>query len=90
VTQQAGIDTFSSAGKLALAVLAAVAEIETEIRKERQRDGIARAKERAVYQGSRPQIDGDQVRSMNAAGLRPSELCRQLNIGRASVYRLLR
>ncbi|RYG79468.1 MAG: recombinase family protein, partial [Alphaproteobacteria bacterium] len=51
VAQQAGIDTTSSTGKLTLAVLAAVAEFETEIRRERQRDGIAKAKAAGVYKG---------------------------------------
>ena len=89
VTQQAGIDTTTSAGKLTLAVLAAVAEFETEIRRERQRDGIAKAKERGVYKGRRPMIDALQIRVMRAEGVRPSDIARQLSIGRASVYRLL-
>jgi DNA invertase Pin-like site-specific DNA recombinase len=89
VTQQAGIDTTTSAGKLTLAVLAAVAEFETEIRKERQRDGIAKAKERGVYTGRRPRIDRDEVHALRTAGMAPTEIAKQLNIGRASVYRLL-
>ncbi|MEG3154272.1 recombinase family protein [Sphingomonas sp. RB1R13] len=89
VTQQAGIDTTTSTGKLTLAVLAAVAEFETEIRKERQRDGIAKAKEKGIYKGRRPEIDATRVRELHASGARPVDIARQLNIGRASVYRYL-
>jgi DNA invertase Pin-like site-specific DNA recombinase len=90
VVQQAGVDTTSSTGKLTLAVLAAVAEFETEIRKERQRDSIARAKEAGVYKGRRATIAVDRVRELHAAGMRPVDIARTLSIGRASVYRLLK
>ena len=89
VTQQTGIDTTTSAGKLTLAVLAAVAEFETEIRKERQRDGIARAKERGVYKGRTSTINAGQVRELHAAGTRPVDIARELRVSRASVYRYL-
>lgn len=89
VVQQAGIDTTSSTGKLTMAILGAVAEFETEIRKERQRDGIAKAKAAGVYQGRRAVIPADRVRELHAAGVRPVDIARQLKIGRASVYRLL-
>lgn len=90
VVQQAGIDTTTSTGKLTLAVLAAVAEFETEIRKERQRDGIARAKERGVYKGRRATINVQRVRELRASGMRPVDIAQELNINRASVYRCLR
>lgn len=89
VTQQAGIDTTTSTGKLTLAILAAVAEFETEIRKERQREGIAKAKERGVYKGRRPSIDVDRIKTMHLAGVRPADIARMLRVGRASVYRCL-
>lgn len=89
VTQQAGVDTTTSTGKLTLAVLAAVAEFETEIRKERQRDGIAKAKTRGIYKGRAPSIDAVRVRELHSSGTRPAEIARLLKIGRASVYRCL-
>ncbi|WP_454883981.1 recombinase family protein [Sphingomonas oryzagri] len=42
--QQSGIDTTTPQGKLMLAVLGGVAEFENDIRKERQREGIEKAK----------------------------------------------
>lgn len=53
--QQSAIDTGSSTGKLLLGVLASIAEFEADIRRERQREGIERAKAAGVYKGaSRP------------------------------------
>lgn len=87
--QQGGVDTSTSAGKLTLAILGAVAEFENDIRRERQRDGIERAKERGVYKGRPATIDVAMIRSLHGEGRRPAHIARQLGIGRASVYRAL-
>ena len=49
--QRGRVDTATSMGKLILGILGAVAEFETDIRKERQREGIERAKGDGVYKG---------------------------------------
>ena len=49
--QQGGMDTSTSTGKLLLGVLASIAEFESDIRRERQREGIDRAKLAGVYKG---------------------------------------
>ncbi len=67
--QQGAVDTTTSMGKLILGILGAVAEFETDIRKERQREGIERAKTAGVYQGRRSTIDAAQVRSLRDQGL---------------------
>ena len=72
-----------------LTILGAVAAFEADIRKERQMEGIARAKEAGVYKGRKPTVDVDQVRRMHATGARPSVIAMDLGIGRASVYRAL-
>lgn len=87
--QQSGVDTGSSTGRLTLAILGAVAAFETDIRRERQLEGIQKAKQRGVYKGRRATIDADQIRDMYASGVGGSEIASQLGIGRASVYRLL-
>lgn len=87
--QQSGVDTDTSTGRLTLAILGAVAAFETDIRRERQLEGIQKAKERGVYKGRRATIDAGQVREMYAAGVGGSDIAVQLGIGRASVYRLL-
>lgn len=87
--QQGGVDTSTSAGKLTLAILGAVAEFENDIRRERQKDGIERAKGRGAYLGRKATIDAAAVRQLKQDGIGASEIGRRLNIGRASVYRLL-
>lgn len=89
VLQQSGVDTTTSTGKLTLAILAAVAEFETEIRKERQRDGIEKAKAKGVYRGRSPTINPEEVRRLYATGIGATAIARMLSIGRASVYRSL-
>lgn len=85
--EQAGVDTTTSSGKLMLAMLAAVAEFETAIRKERQLEGIAAAKAKGVYKGRRRIVDADEVRRRINAGEKPSSIARTLGISRMSVYR---
>jgi DNA invertase Pin-like site-specific DNA recombinase len=87
--QQGGVDTSTSTGKLTLAILGAVAEFENDIRRERQRDGIERAKERGVYRGRKPKIDRQAIQDLKSSGLGPAAIARQLGISRASVYRAL-
>jgi DNA invertase Pin-like site-specific DNA recombinase len=87
--QQGGVDTTSSTGKLTLAILGAVSEFENDIRRERQRDGIDRAKQKGVYRGRPPSIDAGRVKALKDQGLGPAAIARELGIGRASVYRAL-
>ena len=87
--QQGAVDTTTSMGKLVLGILGAVAEFETDIRKERQRDGIEKAKLRGVYKGRPASIDASKVRELRTAGMGGAEIAKQMGIGRASVYRLL-
>lgn len=87
--QQSGVDTDSSTGRLMLTILGAVAAFETDIRKERQREGIEKAKAAGVYRGRKPSVDVAAVRSLKDGGVRPSDIAKQLGIGRASVYRAL-
>lgn len=87
--QQGAVDTTTSMGKLVLGILGAVAEFETDIRKERQREGIAKAKLRGVYKGRPASIDAHKVRELKAAGMGGAEIAKEMGIGRASVYRLL-
>ena len=71
--QQPGMDTDTSTGKLLLGVLASIAEFETDIRKERQREGIDRAKIAGVYKGRKASVDVAMMRSLKQQGVGPSE-----------------
>lgn len=89
VLQQSGIDTTTSTGKLTLSILGAVAEFEADIRRDRQRDGIERAKAKGVYRGRRPSIDTARIEELMATGMTPAAIAREMGVGRASVYRLM-
>ena len=71
-----------------LTMLGVFAEFETNLRKERQMEGIAKAKAEGVYKGRKPVIDPSKVRELQAAGLGATEIAAKLGIGRASVYRV--
>lgn len=83
------IDTDSSTGRLTLAILGAVAEFENDLRRERQREGIAQAKAKGVYKGRRGVIDAQRARQLASEGMGPSAIAKQLGCHRQSVYRLL-
>jgi DNA invertase Pin-like site-specific DNA recombinase len=66
------------------------AEFETNLRRERQLEGIAAAKARGIYTGRKPQIDPAAIQLLrDKEKLGPAAIARRLGISRASVYRLL-
>jgi len=89
VTEQS-VDTSTSAGKCFLDMLSVFAEFETNLRKERQMEGIKKAKEKGVYKGRRRSLDVQKVRELRNRGLGATAIARELNIERTSVYRVLK
>jgi DNA invertase Pin-like site-specific DNA recombinase len=86
------IDTSTPTGKLLFNMLASIAEFETEIRKERQMEGIAKAKEKGIQFGRKPKLqdqDIEEMRLEREGGAKISELMAKYSISKASVYRLL-
>lgn len=83
------IDTGTAAGKAFLDMLGVFAEFETNLRKERQIEGIIKAKSAGVYKGRRPKIRPGEIVSLKAQGLGATAIADRLGIGRASVYRVL-
>src|SRR6476660_6590478 len=67
-------------------MLGVFAEFETNLRRERQLEGIANGKARGVYKGRKASIDPAKVKQMKADGMGPSAIAKALRIGRASVY----
>jgi DNA invertase Pin-like site-specific DNA recombinase len=70
-------------------MLGVFAEFETNLRRERQMEGIAAAKAKGVYKGRPRSIEGTKVAALKAQGLGASEIAKRLGVARASVYRLL-
>jgi DNA invertase Pin-like site-specific DNA recombinase len=83
------VDTSTPAGKAFLGMLGVFAEFETNLRRERQMEGINAAKQRGVYKGRKPTIDADAVRRLRGEGVGATEIAKRLGVGRASVYRAL-
>lgn len=88
-TTMQSVDTSTAAGKAFLDMLGVFAEFETNLRKERQAEGIAKAKAAGVYKGRRPEIDRAAILRLKAEGLGATAIAKRLGIGRASVYRIL-
>lgn len=83
------IDTSTPAGIAFLQMLGVFAQFETAIRKERQMEGIARAKAAGIYKGRKPSVPVDEVGRLKAEGVKPTDIAKRLKIGRGSVYRAL-
>jgi hypothetical protein len=84
------VDTGTAAGKAFLDMLGVFAEFETNLRRERQLEGISAAKARGVYKGRKPSIDAAEVQRLRSEEkLGAGAIARRLGIGRASVYRVL-
>ena len=83
------IQTNTSAGKCFLDMLGVFGEFETNLRKERQLEGISKAKEKGVYKGRKPSVDVEKVKELRDSGMGGSAIAKEMGIGRASVYRAL-
>lgn len=88
------VDTSTSAGRAFFGMLATFAQFETDVRRERQAEGIAHVKadaalRRAKYPGRTPSVDRARVLELRAEGMRPSAIARALRISRMSVWRAL-
>jgi DNA invertase Pin-like site-specific DNA recombinase len=83
------IDTSTTAGKCFLDMLSVFAEFETNLRRERQAEGIAKAKAAGVYKGRKRSVDPKVIAELKAQKVGATEIARQLGSGRAAVYRVL-
>ncbi len=83
------INTQTSAGKCFLDMLGVFGEFETNLRKERQMEGIEKAKEKGVYKGRKPSVDVEKVKELRDSGMGGSAIAKEMGIGRVSVYRAL-
>jgi DNA invertase Pin-like site-specific DNA recombinase len=83
----------SPMANLMLTLLGAVAQFERDLIRERQREGIALAKQRGVYRGRAPSLSPEraaELRRRAAAGERKAPLAREFGISRETLYQYLR
>jgi DNA invertase Pin-like site-specific DNA recombinase len=86
------IDTGDATGRLLFNMLGAIAQFETEIRAERQMDGINKAKQRGVKFGKEKKLNLEQIAELKQRrdeGVLIKTLMKDYNLSKASVYRYL-
>lgn len=88
IATEQNIDTTTPMGRLMFNMLGAIAEFETDLRKERQLEGIAKAKADNKYKGRPVTVDGDAIRAALAAGDKPAAVAKRFNVARSTVYRV--
>ena len=80
----------SPVAKLMLGLLGSVAEFERAIIRERQAEGIAKAKARGVYKGRAKVLNEEQIMQAGewgSEGISKVEVARSLGIGRTTLYK---
>jgi DNA invertase Pin-like site-specific DNA recombinase len=86
------IDTSDATGRLIFHVLASIGQFETEIRKERQMDGIAKAKKKGVHFGRKPALNNKQIKQLKSdreEGYKIKELMSKYKLSKSVVYKYL-
>lgn len=83
------VSTRGEMGHLVLTVLGMVAQMERRFIKERQRDGIEKAKAEGVYRGGKRRLDHNKVKAMHSEGYGPAAIAKALGCSRMQVYRVL-
>ncbi len=84
------ISTAGPCGPVMITVLGMVAEMERRFIKERQREGIDKAKALGVYKGREKAISPERIKELRLTGLGASAIARQLGCSRMTVYRELK
>lgn len=90
VATEQPVDTSTAAGKAFLDMLGVFAEFETNLRRERQMEGIARAKAAGVYKGRKPSVDAARMRALHAEDIGPRAIAAELGVSRSTIWRVLR
>ena len=92
VVDDPSIDTSTRTGKLIMGILALIAEFENDIRRERQQDGIDKAKAEGVRFGPKPLLTLEvvqKIKELRSDGATVPEIMRRTKLSKASVYRAL-
>lgn len=83
------VSTRGEMGHIMLTVLGMVAQMERRFIKERQREGIERAKATGIYLGGKRRLDRDRIHALHAEGSGPATIARAVGCSRMQVYRVL-
>lgn len=92
VLDDAAVDTTTRTGKLVMGILALIAEFETEIRRERQMEGIAKAKAEGRM-GGRPKLVTEsieaQIHKLRGQGISIRKIATEVGFSKATVQKVL-
>lgn len=88
ISLREGFDLSTPVGKAMLTMMAGLASLEKDLIAERRAAGIKRAKSEGVHCGRPRKATSEQVTQMINAGMSPREIMSQLQISKASFYRL--
>lgn len=92
VLDDSAVDTSTRTGKLVMGILALIAEFETEIRRERQMEGIAKARAEGRT-GGRPKLVTDDARAiilkLRAKGLSIRAIATEVRLSKATVQKIV-
>lgn len=83
----------SPMANLMLSVMGAFAEFERALIRERQREGIALAKQRGAYRGRKKSLSGEQIAELKrrvTAGEQKAKLAREFGVSRETLYQYLK
>ena len=86
------IDTSDATGRLLFNMLGAIGQFETELRAERQMDGIQKAKERGIHFGRKKKLTPEQIKELQhrrQQGALIKTLMHDYSLSKVSVYRYL-
>ena len=84
------ISTKDATSKCFLDMLGVFAELETNLRKERQNEGILRAKQKGIYKGRKSSINVNKIKELKNSGMGATAIAKEMGIHRDSVYRVLK
>lgn len=85
------IDTSSAMGRMFVSLLGVFAQFETELRKERQLEGIAKAKADGVYKGRPADYERiAEVFNLKREGVSNTEISQRLGLSRSYVWKVLK
>jgi DNA invertase Pin-like site-specific DNA recombinase len=87
------INTGDATGRLLFIMLGAINQFETEIRAERQMDGIAKAKRKGIQFGAQRKLSNEQIAELQEkrkSGVLIKDLMTDYKLSKASVYRYLK
>ncbi|MER9163620.1 recombinase family protein [Mesorhizobium sp. M0715] len=83
------VSTRGEMGHIVLTVLGMVAQMERRFIKDRQREGIEKAKGTGIYRGGKRRLDHEAIRERYKIGESPTTIAAALGCSRMQVYRIL-